>query len=192
MLLIPYGETSCCRWYTKPYRIEIYEFHTRRTRLIPSCSLTPSLSARKWDRSRGILWVHFCSVCMPLQPVLRSMRSGFRIGYLDDLSLGGKKDDIRQDIALIENLESSLGLVLNRHKFELYSKTESTEAEFQGFEQMDTGSLLLLGAPLFKGAALDEALMKHGETLERAVTDMACLRTQAALILLRASFGAAK
>ena len=34
--------------------------------------------------------------------------------------------------------------------------------------------------------------MKHGETLERAVTDMACLRTQAALILLRASFGAAK
>src|SRR6218665_2633692 len=57
---------------------------------------------------------------------------------------------------------------------------------------MDTGSLLLLGAPLFKGANLEEALMKHGETLERAVTDMACLRTQAAVILLRASFGAAK
>src|SRR6218665_3478272 len=34
--------------------------------------------------------------------------------------------------------------------------------------------------------------MKHGETLERAVTDMACLRAQAALILLQASFGAAK
>ena len=84
-----------------------------------------------------------------------------------------------------------LGLVLNRHKCELYSKTESTEAEFEGFEQMDTGSLLLLGAPLFKGAAFDEALRKHGETLERVGTDMACLRTQAALILLRASFGAA-
>src|SRR6218665_3711205 len=51
--------------------------------------------------------------CLPLQPVLRSMRSGFRIDYLDDLSLGGKKDDVRQDIALIENLESSLGLVLD-------------------------------------------------------------------------------
>src|SRR6218665_2838174 len=130
--------------------------------------------------------------CLPLQPVLRSMRSVFRIGYLDDLSLGGKKDDVRQDIALIENLESSLGLVLNRHKCELYSKTETTEAEFEGFEQMDTGSLLLLGVPFFKGAAFNEALMKHGETLERAVTDMACLRTQAALILLRANFGAAK
>src|SRR6218665_2499794 len=77
---------------------------------------------------------------LPLQPVLLSMRSGFRIGYLDDLSLGGKKDDVRQDIALIENLESSLGLVLNRHKCELYSKTEPTEAEFEGFEQLDTGS----------------------------------------------------
>src|SRR6218665_2019046 len=187
MLLIPYGETSCCRWYTTPYR-RYMNSHTRRTRLIPSCSLAPSLSARKWDRSRGIL----CSplvFCLPLQPVLRSMRSGFRIGYLDDLSLGGKKDDV---IALIENLESSLGLVLNRNKCELYSNTESTETEFEGFEQMDTGSLLLLGAPLFKGAALDKALMKHGETLGRAVTEMACLRTQAALILLRASFGAAK
>src|SRR6218665_1314473 len=62
---------------------------------------------------------------LPLQPVLRSMRSGFRIGYLDEL--GGKKDDVRQDIALIENLESSLGLALNRHKCELYSKAESTK-----------------------------------------------------------------
>src|SRR6218665_383064 len=109
MLLIPYGETSCFRWYTTPYR-RYMNSHTRRTRLIPSCSLAPSLSARKWDRSRGILWVHFFSVCLCIQPVLRSMRSGFRIGYLDDLSLGGKKDDVRQDIALIENLESSLGL----------------------------------------------------------------------------------
>jgi len=39
---------------------------------------------------------------------------------------------------------------------------------------------------------LDKALLVHSEILERAVTDLACLRSQAALILLRASFGAAK
>src|SRR6218665_88844 len=82
--------------------------------------------------------------CLPLQPVLRLMRSGFRIDYLDDLSLGGKKDDVRQDIPLIEDLESSLGLVL--HKCELYSKMKSTEAEFEGFQQLETGSPVLLGA----------------------------------------------
>src|SRR6218665_1438549 len=109
MLLIPYGETSCCRWYTTPYR-RYMNSHTRRTRLIPSCSLAPSLSARKWDRSRGILWVHFFSVCLYKQYCVRCARaSGSAI-----LTLGGKKDDVRQDIALIENLESSLGLVLNR------------------------------------------------------------------------------
>src|SRR6218665_1807936 len=129
---------------------------------------------------------------LPLQPVLRTMRSDFRIGYLDDLSLGGKKDDVRQDVALIEDMESSLGLVLNRHKCKLYSKTESTGAEFEGFKLLNIGSLLLLDAPLFRGAALDEALIKHGETLERAATDLACLRAQAALILLRASFGVPK
>ena len=162
--------------------------HTRRTRLIPSCSLAPSFSARKWDRSRGSSG----STSFLSASTTSIAFDALGLQDLDDLSLGGKKNDVRQDIALIENLESSLGLVLDRHKCELYSKTESTEAEFEGFEQLDTGSLLLLGAPLFKGAALDEALMKHGETLERAVTDMACLRTQAALILLRASFGAAK
>src|SRR6218665_4062192 len=124
MLLITYGETSCCRWCTTPYRRYIYmNSHTRRTRLIPCCSLS-----QMGPQQRGPLGPLL--FCLDLQPVLRSMRSGFRIGYLDDLSLGGKKDDVQQEIALIENLESSLGLVLNRHKCELYSKTESTEAEF--------------------------------------------------------------
>jgi hypothetical protein len=130
--------------------------------------------------------------CLPLQPVLRAMRSSFRLGYLDDISLGGKKDDVLQDLALIKDLETSLGICLNNKKCELYSKTEQTEPEFEGFERMDMGSLLLLGAPLFRGEALDGALLRHSEILERAVTDLACLRAQAALILLRASFGAAK
>jgi Reverse transcriptase (RNA-dependent DNA polymerase) len=130
--------------------------------------------------------------CLPLQPVLRSMRSGFRLGYLDDLSLGGKKEDVRQDLTLVRDLETSLGVCLNRHKCELYSRTEPDEAEFQGFLRVDLGSLLLLGAPLFRGEALDGALLGHSEALERAVRDLACLPAQAALILLRASFGAAK
>src|SRR6218665_3607289 len=114
MLLIPYGETSCCRWYTTPYR-RYMNPHTRRTRLIPSCSLAPFVVRSQMGPQQGdpLGPLLFCLPLHCLQPVLRSMRSSFRIGYLDDLSLGGKKDDVRQDIALIENLESSLGLVLN-------------------------------------------------------------------------------
>lgn len=50
------------------------------------------------------------------------MRSGC-LGYLDDLLLGGKKDDVQQGhIALIKDLEYSLGIglhdmgILNSHK----------------------------------------------------------------------------
>src|SRR6218665_4186838 len=56
--------------------LEIYEFtHQAYTRLIPSCSLAPSLSARKWDRSRGILWVPFFSVCLYNQYCVRCARA---------------------------------------------------------------------------------------------------------------------
>jgi hypothetical protein len=57
--------------------------------------------------------------CLPLQPALRSMISGFRVGYLDDLSLGGRPEDIRHDLAIIADLESTMGIRLNRQKCEI-------------------------------------------------------------------------
>lgn len=116
------------------------------------------------------------------------MRSVFKIGYMY-LSLRGKQIDVRLDLAWIKYLESSLGLILNRHKRELYSKTELTGTEFKMFEKVDMEPHLLLGAPLFRGHALDRALIKHIETVERPVMDLIRLRAQAAVLLLRASFG---
>ena len=115
--------------------------HTRRTRLIPSCSLAHSLSARKWDRSRGLLWVHLFSVCLCNQYCVRcALASGSAI------LTTYRCEERKQDIALIEDLESSLGLVLNRHKCELYSKRKSTEAEFEGFQQLDSWVTRLIPA----------------------------------------------
>src|SRR6218665_3226685 len=145
MLLIPYGETSCCRWYTTPYR-RYMNSHTRRTRLIPSCSLAPSLSARKWDRRRGILWVHFFSACVCNQFCVRCARAS---GSAISTTYRWDERKMMSDgilIALIEDLESSLGLVLNRHKCELYSKRKSTEAEFEGFQQLDSWVTRLIPA----------------------------------------------
>ena len=130
--------------------------------------------------------------CLPLQPTLRSLRSGFKLGYLDDLSMGGGIEDVRQDLAAVKELETSLGICLNRQKCEYFSEAEVTGEEFEGFQRVDRDSLLLLGAPLFRGRALDEALLKHSDSLALAMSDLACLQAQAALMMLRSCFGAAK
>ena len=49
--------------------------------------------------------------------------------------------------------------------------------------------MLLLGAPLIGRGIWEERLIGHSDTLKQAVTDLACLRAQAALILLQTRFG---
>lgn len=130
--------------------------------------------------------------CMPLQTTLRSLQSQFKLGYLDDLSLGGIANEVRQDLEKIVELESTLGISLNRHKCEIFSETEVTGAEFDNFRRMVRDELTLLGAPLFRGKALDESLQEHSNTLERVLKDLTDIQVQAALLLLRSCFGAAK
>lgn len=57
---------------------------------------------------------------------------------------------------------------------------------------MDHESLLLLGAPIFKGRALQSVLQNHSDILDQAIEDMVGLQAQSAMILLRSCFGAAK
>ena len=45
------------------------------------------------------------------------MRSRIRLGYLDDILLGGGKvEDVQHDLAKVKELELSLGIRLNRNK----------------------------------------------------------------------------
>lgn len=70
---------------------------------------------------------------LPLLHVLRPLRSDFTLGYLDDISQGGSREDVRQDMAFITDLEESLVLNLNRQRCEIYSAKNPTEPEFDGF-----------------------------------------------------------
>src|SRR6218665_1476687 len=85
-----------------------------------------------------------------------------------------------------------MGLRLNRCKCEYLSDSELTHAEFTNFQRVDRGTLTLLGAPLFKGNALDLALQDHSETLDLALKNLVSLQAHGALILLRSCFGAPK
>jgi len=57
--------------------------------------------------------------CLVVQPILIKLRSDLRIGYLDDLTLGGSKETVAADVHLIAQEAKNLGLLLNRSKCEI-------------------------------------------------------------------------
>src|SRR6218665_2546232 len=151
-----------------------------------SFEIRSQLGPQQWDPLGPLLF------CLPLQSVLRTLVSDFRVGYLDDISLGGNLDQIRIDLSTIANLELSMGLRLNRRKCEYLSDSQLTYEEFANFQRVDRGTLTLLGAPLFKGNALYLALQDHSDTQDLALKNLISLQAQGALILLRSCFGAPK
>jgi len=75
--------------------------------------------------------------CLALQPVLTSCRAELRIGYLDDLSLGG---DLHQLGLEVDNLRSSaaeIGLTLNASKCEVVLTAPGVQlpSSMTGFRQ---------------------------------------------------------
>src|SRR6218665_826718 len=84
-----------------------------------------------------------------------------RLRYLDDILLEGNLEHVRHDLSTIADLELSTGLRLNRQKCEYLSDVELTHADFACFQRIDRDTLTLLGAPLFRGKALDVALQDH-------------------------------
>lgn len=125
--------------------------------------------------------------CLALQPVLLSLRSAFRLGFLDDISLGGPPTVVASDVRVLASLTSSLGLELNFAKCEFYSPLALPPVDpvFSEFKRLTLGSLTLLGAALFKGSALDESLQAHCIFLEKAIEVLCGLPIQSGVFLLR-------
>ncbi|PGH38748.1 MAG: hypothetical protein CRN43_13210, partial [Candidatus Nephrothrix sp. EaCA] len=88
--------------------------------------------------------------CLALQPVLVKLQSNLRIGYLDDLTLGGSKETVAADVQLLETEAKNLGLFLNRSKCELAChdiRMTIDDQAFHNFTNMSFEKMTLLGAP---------------------------------------------
>ena len=75
-----------------------------------------------------------------IQPWLSSLASELNLGYLDDVTLGGRVDTVAHDVAesvkARGELETDLGLILNSSKCELivqsFHRIEPNDATFLG------------------------------------------------------------
>ena len=89
--------------------------------------------------------------CDTIQPLLTSLESELTLGYLDDVTLGGRQDVVISDIQRITIEGGDLGLRLNPSKCEVITHPGLTVSDpmLQSFKQVEVQDATLLGAPLF-------------------------------------------
>jgi len=132
--------------------------------------------------------------CNAVQPLLSSLSSDLKLGYLDDVTLGGPASDVASDVAEIVRVGTNMGLALNTSKCELIAHSDFLVNDdlLRSFTRVDISDATLLGAPLFTGPALDKAWSDRCENLATAVERLNLVSSQDALILLRSAFSAPK
>ena len=132
--------------------------------------------------------------CITVHPLLSSLVSNLVLGFLDDFTVGGSVTSVSKDIDLIATESARLGLHLNVEKCELISQESimGLPQSLLDFSHVTLPNATLLGAPLFKGKALDDAWDSCCSSLSLAIDRLSTVSAHDALILLRASFSSPK
>jgi len=132
--------------------------------------------------------------CNTIHPMLSFLKSNLKLGYMDDVSLGGPVDMVVSDVIEIPKVGSSMSLTLNPSKCELIAHHDLSVKDdcLLSYVRVNTSDATLLGVPLFAGPVLDKAWSDHCADLARAVDRLDAVSSQDALILLRSSFSTPK
>ena len=112
--------------------------------------------------------------------MLSSLEASLKLGYLDDVNLGGTVKAVASDVAEIIRAGSEIGLSLNVSKCELiaHKDFQVDDALLQSLHRVEFEDASLLGAPLFPGVALDTAWDDRCEDLAIAVDRLSATGSQ--------------
>ena len=135
--------------------------------------------------------------CLVVLPMIGKLKSAFNCWYLDDGALGGRREDVIDDLHLIQNEGNSLGLELNLRKCEVSflnenCKTTNNENHFSAMTVVAPAKLTLLGAPIGDERSVDESLASKNETFSMLCRRLELMEAHDALYLLRFCFAAPK
>ena len=93
----------------------------------------------------------------PLNPPLDHL--ALTIRFMDDITLGGTRKEVSEDVQLFKEEGIKIGLRLNEIKCEVITRDQSTTHRFaERLFCRKLGNAILLGAPLSPGDALNNAL----------------------------------
>jgi len=95
--------------------------------------------------------------CNTIHPLLESLGSVLRLGYMDDVTLGGSQGIVAKDVQTVIDVGRDWGLNINVSKCELIAQPgcHVTDPTLLSVQQIPSENAELLGAPLFPGTVLD-------------------------------------
>jgi len=124
--------------------------------------------------------------CEAIHPLLTSLQSAVRIGFMDDITLAGDICTVEVDVDTIINLDADTGLKLN------ISKCEIIASILFKFVKVTKDEKTLLGAPVFKGSAQDAVITHKIDQLKRVLERLSFVHSHDALVLLKNSLSMTK
>ena len=124
-----------------------------------------------------------------IHDVISSLQSEFIAFYLDDGTLGGSLEDIKADLAYIEDAAKDINLLLNCSNVEIICVDDSTCSSLlsvtPSIQITDTSYATLLGSPIGITASIDAVLQSKINHFKFLGTRLKLLHTHDALCLLR-------
>ena len=131
--------------------------------------------------------------CLTLQPILTSLSCPLKVGYLDDITLGGPAGLVNSDVLTVLSSGSSIGLHLNQSKCELISGgSVAQELDIANFVHVLPEDAVLLGSPLLPGPAVDKSLTDQMANLSTGQKRLNMISSHDALVLLKSSLSSPK
>jgi len=73
--------------------------------------------------------------CLTIHPLLQSLSSELVLGYMDVVTLGGRKSTVADDVTAISTISPTYGLHLNISKCKAISHTAGSQALLDDFKQ---------------------------------------------------------
>jgi hypothetical protein len=135
--------------------------------------------------------------CLTIHQIVESLKSEFKVFYLDDGTLGGSPGDVRDDLLQLQCAAEEINLSLNLSKCEVICKEgiiqSSILSSFPTVKCVNPSEATLLGSPIGSSAAcVDAAIQAKIDDLKVMGRRLELLHTHDALCLLRHVFSMPK
>jgi len=127
--------------------------------------------------------------CLTVQPLLALCSCEFKVGFLDDFTLGDHPLTVSREVARLEERASDLGLKMNFSKCEIISGPSSNVPPdgLSNFRRVEVDQAILLGSPLSGKGSMDESLDSRIRSLQAASSRLRLLQAHDALLILKNS-----
>ena len=126
---------------------------------------------------------------LTIHPMLKALKSEFKIFYLDDGTVGGPLEEVVSDLEMIEQVGVDLGLVLNHSKSEVICMDDHTRHSILSvsphLQSIDPADACLLGSPIGGPQSVTNVLSTKKQSLELLGERLKLLHAHDALCLLK-------